>query len=404
MRRFRFILPLAALAASLSCGRTEDARTLHERLFTLDSHVDTPMRATRTPVDLSVRHGRSDPGGGDLDFPRMAEGGLDAAFFAVYVAQSERTGEGRERARGAAEALIDSVRAWGVRYSGWMGIALSPREAERIAASGKRAVCLGMENGFPLGTDPSLVAHFFERGVRYVTLCHSRNNDLCDSSTDPDGPEWGGLSPAGEAAVRAMNRAGMLVDVSHASDSAFADVLRLSRSPVIASHSCCRALMDHPRNLTDGMLRALARNGGVAQINLCSFYLVETEPDPKRRAALDSVRAVYGDWRRISDPARQKAHGLARAEIDRLYPENRASVVDFADHVDHAVRIAGIDHVGIGSDFDGGAGLSDVPDVSRMGRITEELLRRGYSGRDLAKIWGGNFMRAWRTALKRSER
>jgi membrane dipeptidase len=379
-----------------ACGGRNPA-TVHERIFTIDTHLDTPMRLFRKPADLSVRHSPADPDGGDLDFPRMREGGLDAAFFAVYVQQGACTDSGRAGAAAAALGMLDMMDGWKTRYADRMAFAYSPDDAVRIAKTGRRAICIGMENGYPLGVDSTAVARFQARGVRYITLCHSRNNDLCDSATDPGGPKWNGLSPLGESVVREMNRLGMLVDVSHISDSAFYDVLRSSRAPVIASHSCCRAVMDNPRNLTDDMLRALAARGGVAQINLCSFYLIRSEPDPRRQAALDSLTRCYGEWDQVPADHRSAYEDARNAVISR-FPAPRASIADLVNHIDHAVRVAGIDHVGIGSDFDGGAGLSDCPDVSGFPGVTAELLRRGYSEKEIAKIWGGNFMRVWREA------
>ena len=398
-----------AILVLIRCGASQTepveskAARIHEKCFTLDSHVDTPMRVFRTPADLSVRHPHSEPGAGELDFPRMKEGGLDAAFFAAYVRQRECTDEGRQAARKRAEDLIDLVLDWKTQYPSLVELADTPHGAERLRATGKRIVFIGIENGYTIGTDLSLIGHFRDRGVRYITLCHVENNDLCDSSTDPDGAKWNGLSPFGRRVVAEMNRLGMLIDLSHASDSTFFQVLRISGTPVILSHSCCRNLMDSPRNLTDSMLVALKRNGGVIQINLCSFYLVKTESDTLRRAALDSIKKIYGDWRRISDPERFKLYDTARQAVDRRFPRHKASVKDLADHIDHAVRVAGIRHVGIGSDFDGGAGLSDCVDVSQMGNITLELVRRGYSKRDIARIWGGNFMRVWREVLNEAK-
>jgi membrane dipeptidase len=398
-----------ALAAMIRCGASVPETTemkaarIHEKIFTLDSHVDTPMRVYRTPTDLSVRHPHSEENAGELDFPRMKEGGLDAAFFAVYVAQDTCTDEGRLKARKTADEMIDLVLDWKTKYPSLVEIAGSPDDAGRVAESGKRAAFLGMENGYPLGTDLSLIRHFRDRGTRYITLCHVRNNDICDSSTDPDGAKWNGLSPFGRGVVAEMNRLGVLIDLSHVSDSTFFQVLRISRAPVILSHSCCRGLMDSPRNLTDGMLTALRSNDGVIQINLCSFYLIKSEPNPLRAAAFDSLKKIYGEWSKITDPEKHEAYNRARKAVNLRFPERKAAVKDLADHIDHAVQIAGIGHVGIGSDFDGGAGLSDCEDVSQMGAITLELVRRGYSERDIAGIWGRNFLKVWEQVLKNAE-
>jgi membrane dipeptidase len=409
MVRFRwFFLVFLAVVIIVGCTGPKDeslstkADRIHAKVFTLDTHVDTPMRVFESRSDLSVRHAHSEKDAGELDFPRMKEGGLDAAFFAVYVRQAECTEQGRAEAKILAEKMIDLVLGWPKQYPLLVEVAFTPEDADRIRATGKRIAFIGMENGYPLGLDPALVGHFFQRGARYITLCHVRNNDICDSSSEPDGPKWNGLSPLGRDVVREMNRTGMLIDLSHVSDSTFYQTLRITRTPVILSHSCCRALMDSPRNLTDDMLLALKRNGGVIQINLCSFYLIKGAENPKRKAAMDSLKKIYGEWSKISDPVRLRAYHEARAALDRAYPEPKATVKDLVDHIDHAVKVCGPDHVGIGSDFDGGAGLSDCEDVSQMRNITLELVRRGYSERDIAKIWSGNFMRVWKEVLRKA--
>jgi membrane dipeptidase len=238
-----------------------------------------------------------------------------------------------------------------------------------------------------------LVKHFYDRGVRCLTLCHTRHNDICDSSTDTTRSPWNGLSPFGEEVVKEINRLGMLIDVSHISDSAFWDVLRTSKAPVIASHSACRVLASSPRNLDDDMLRALADRGGVVQICLVSFYLKTVPPNPAKESALDSIRQVYGDWDKAVDPAVQEKRRNAYYAVMRRYPDPMATVAEFVDHIDHAVKIVGIDHVGFGSDLDGGGGVEECNDVTQYPRITEELVRRGYNEGQIRKIWGGNTLR-----------
>jgi membrane dipeptidase len=405
----RIVLVFIALVALLRCGSLKNetfsvkAERIHAKILTLDSHVDTPMRVFRRPADLSVHHRHSEKGAGELDFPRMKEGGLDAAFFAVYVRQTGCTEKGRADAKMQAEKMIDLVLNWRKQYPFLVEVAFAPEDADRIRGTGKRIAYIGMENGYPLGTDAALVRHFFERGARYITLCHVRNNDICDSSSEPDGPKWNGLSPLGRTVVREMNRVGMLIDLSHASDSTFYQTLRISKTPVILSHSCCRVLMESPRNLTDDMLLALKRNGGVIQINLCSFYLIKSPKNPARQASLDSLKKIYGEWSNITESDRLQEYEDARVAVDRAFPEPKATVKDLVDHIDHAVKACGIDHVGIGSDFDGGAGLSDCEDVSQMRKITLELVRRGYSESDIAKIWSRNFMRVWKEVMTAAE-
>jgi membrane dipeptidase len=226
-----------------------------------------------------------------------------------------------------------------------------------------------------------------------MTIVHSYNNDICDSSTDSVG--FGGLSPFGEKVIARMNDLGMMVDLSHASDSTFYDVIRLSRAPVIASHSCARALCDNPRNLTDDMLLKLKENGGVIQMCILSPYVKTPQPNPQRDSARAAVRMKHGNYYELDEKAKD-AFLEDWFEVDRQFPRELAAVKDAVDHIDHIVELIGIDHVGIGTDFDGGGALEDCFDVSQMGNITLELVRRGYTARDIKKIWGGNLTRVLR--------
>ncbi|MBN1999201.1 membrane dipeptidase, partial [candidate division KSB1 bacterium] len=232
-------------------------------------------------------------------------------------------------------------------------------------------------------------------GVRYITLCHVRNNDICDSSNDPAGAEHNGLSEFGKQAVAEMNRLGIMVDVSHISDKSFYDVLEYSQAPVMASHSSARAICDNPRNLDDRMIRALAKNGGVMQICILSDYVKTLPVNPLREAKLDSLRNIYGPWADITDEKVKQKYLEEYNAVNDRYPRPRATVADVVDHIDHVVKLVGIDYVGIGTDFDGGGGVEGCDDVSEMGNITAELLKRGYSQQQIAKIWGGNFLRVF---------
>ena len=240
-----------------------------------------------------------------------------------------------------------------------------------------------------------MIGKYYELGARYITLCHTRNNDICDSSTDRGGPEHDGLSDFGVDVVKEMNRLGMIIDVSHISDEAFYDILDVSSAPVIASHSCARAMCDNPRNLDDAMLKKLAENGGVIQMCILSSYVKEPEPFPERDSARAALREKWGNFRNLNEEEMQQAREEYYA-LDRDYPPKLATVSDVVDHIDHIVEVAGINHVGIGTDFDGGGGVQDCYDVSQMGNITRELVRRGYSAKEIEKIWGGNFMRVFR--------
>jgi membrane dipeptidase len=380
------------------------AENIHRSILTLDSHTDTPLQLGRAGFDISERndpHNR----GGKLDFPRMKEGGLDAVFFAVFLSQGQRNPEAYQDAKDRADRIFEMVHNMLEENQEQAELALTPDDAYRIKKQGKRAIYLGLENGYPLGLDVSLVQKYYDLGARYITLCHTRNNDLCDSSTDPDGEEHGGLSEFGKEVVKEMNRIGMMVDVSHISDQAFFDVLEITTVPVIASHSNARAICNHPRNLDDDMLLALRENGGVIQLCLLGSYVKEMEPNLEKNAARLALREKYNNFENLPD----EVMDIAREEwhaINRQYPDELATVSDLVDHVDHIVKLIGIDYVGIGSDFDGGGALDDCYDVSQMGNITLELVRRGYSTKDIEKIWAGNFMRVFReveAAAKSSE-
>ena len=396
--RYSIFLSLTLL---LACTSGPSWKRLHTGILTVDTHCDTPMKLVRHNFDMGMYHAPGAEGSGQIDFPRMKEGGLDAEFFAVFTGQGPRTKERHEKIKQFADEIIDSLEAACARYSDMAEIAVTPAQAYKLEKQGRIAAFIGMENGYPIGTDLANVAHFYNRGVRYITLCHNGNNEICDSSTDD--PEWDGLSPFGEKVVKEMNRLGMIIDVSHVSDSTFYDVIRLSEAPVIASHSSCRALCDHPRDMTDDMIQTLAEHGGVIQLCLVSSFVKTPKPNKQRDAAFDSLRNKYGDYNTIKDETLKETYRNAYYAVMKKYPRELATVKDLADHVDHVVQLAGIDHVGIGSDFDGGGGLDGCNDVTEFPNITKELIRRGYSKTDIEKIWGKNVMRVFSKVIETSK-
>ncbi|MEM9984233.1 MAG: membrane dipeptidase, partial [Bacteroidota bacterium] len=279
---------------SFNTDSTEDltakALAIHERVLTVDTHADTPLRMIQPDFDMSERHDPNESGS-KVDYPRMKEGGLDAIFFAAFVAQDIRDDEGHGRAKNLCLQMIDSIVTSTERNPDLVGLALNPDDAYALEDAGKRAIYIGIENGYPIGNDLANVELYFNKGVRYITLVHSSNNDLADSATDPEGAEHGGLSPLGGEVVREMNRLGIMVDVSHGDDSLFYDVVALSKAPIIASHSNARAVTDHPRNLTDEMLRLMAEKGGVVQLTMLADYLREAPENPERDSAMATLRA-----------------------------------------------------------------------------------------------------------------
>ena len=319
----------------------------------------------------------------------MKQGGMDAMFFAVYTSQGPRTPEGHANAKENALNQFDLIHQALKKYPNQAELATSPADAYRIQKAGKRAVFIGMENGYPVGEDLSMLKTYYDLGCRYITLTHFANNLIGDSSTDPDGPLYGGLSDFGKRVVSEMNRLGILIDISHVADSTFYDALALSKAPMIASHSNCRALGDFPRNMTDDMIRALAAKGGVVQVNFVSDYL--KKPSEAHRAAKTKIRMARVG--KVTTPEMEARMMAQNDSIGKLYASERASLADIANHIDHIVKLVGIDHVGIGSDFDGGGGVNGLEDVSQIEALTAELLRRKYSEADIAKIWSGNLLR-----------
>ncbi len=380
-----------------------EAREIHDRVLTVDTHSDTPMLMVENGFDIGARQEAQSGFSMKIDLPRMKEGGMDAVFFAAYVSQGERTPEGYATAKKKADAAIDAVYKMCENYPELIELALLPSDAYRLEKQGKSAAFIGIENGYPVGNDLSLVEEFYKRGVRYITLCHSGDNDICDSSTERKDPEDRGLSEFGNQVVAECNRLGIMIDVSHVSDQSFFDIIEHSQTPVIASHSAVRPLCDHPRNFSDEMLEALRQNGGVIQICLVSGFLKKDKSNPERDKAIAQLREKYGSYDKIKDNQTRQKVRQEYTKIFQKYPGPQATIQDLANHIDYAVKLIGVDHVGIGSDFDGGGGIKGCNDVSEMPNITVELLRRGYSEEDVRKIWGGNIMRVFQEVIDASK-
>ena len=402
MKRLTASLTLCALALSIyqAFSQTYDdpeikakADKIHAAALTLDSHGDLPnFMISRPDFDISQEHDARATGS-RIDLPRMKKGGLDAMFFAVYLGQGPRTPEGYADAKVRAKALFDLVHKITEDHPDLAGLATTPEDAYALEKEGKRAIFIGVENGWTIGKDISLLKTYYDLGARYMTLCHTSNNDICDSSTDS--VEHGGLSNFGIEVVKEMNRLGMIVDVSHISDGAFWDCLKHSTAPIVATHSSARALYDHPRNLSDEMIKALAEKGGVIQMNMLSGYL--KAGNPERTKAMQQLREKYPRGAELTE-AQQEARAKDFQELNGRFPEELATLQLVMDHIDHIVNLVGVDYVGIGPDLDGGGGVTDMYDVSEMGNITYELVKRGYSEEDIKKIWSGNFFRVMKAA------
>jgi len=388
------LLPIVVMTL-LACGERspqqhgEDvaaraARLARETLI-VDSHVDVPYRLIEKMEDISAR-----TEGGDFDYPRARAGGLDAPFMSIYVpATFQETGGAREYA----DMLIDMVEKFEADWPDKFAIARSPADVRRLFSEGIIALPMGMENGAPIEDDLANVAHFHRRGIRYITLTHSKNNLICDSSYEKE-RTWEGLSPFGREVVREMNRVGIMIDVSHLTDATVQQIMDLSKAPVIASHSSCRKFTPGwERNMDDASIRLLADNGGVIQINFGSAFL--DEEANRQSVKMWEDRALFMEQNGLSDDhPRVKEF---RADYFKDNPKIYAELSDVVDHIDHVVQLVGIDHVGLGSDFDGvGDSLpAGLKDVSGYPNLIRALLERGYSEGDIRKICGENLLRVW---------
>lgn len=393
MNRFFFLI--LALFLFTGCNQhnpDKKAKQLHSQILTIDSHTDTPLWLMQDDFDLlhGDAHKRA-----KVTLKRMEEGGLDAAFFAVYLAQGPRTPKHYEDIYRKTKAIFDSVHANINRFEQHVQLALTADDIHKIKQQGKRAIYLGVENGYPIGTDIDKVDSLYHLGARYLTLSHTKNNDICDSSTDPAGAEHDGLSPFGVEVIKRLNSLGMMVDVSHISDAAFFQTLEISKAPILASHSNARAICDNPRNLTDEMLLALKANGGVIQVCLLGSYVKPDEPNPQRDSAYLALTKKYGHITDMDDETHKQLIADWYALEDN-FPPVLPTVSDLVDHIDYIVQLIGINHVGIGSDFDGGGALADCMHAGEIENITAELIRRGYSKADIKKIWGENLLRVFK--------
>jgi membrane dipeptidase len=390
----------------------EHARAVHEKIITLDTHVDF------NPNDLVGEPNYTQRLATQFNLPKMIDGGLKGLFFVVYVGQTRETQNpdafkpaGYEHAYARAVEKFAAIQRFTTEIApDKIELALNSADIRRIGAQGKRIALIGVENGYPLGDDIARVQEFYECGARYLSLTHNGHNQLGDSHTgERDGWKWHGLSAFGEQVIREMNRLGMMIDVSHASKTAMLKTAAISRAPIIASHAAVRALCDVSRNLDDEQLLALKETDGVLQVVAYGDFVKTTKPDSAERAAAIATLRRILDLPNGNGPAHRARFQAALmqlaeeqrceyeaklAEIDSQHPGDApATVKDFVDHIDYAVRLIGVDHVGISSDFDGGGGVVDWNDASETFNVTLELVRRGYTEAQIEKLWGGNLLR-----------
>ncbi len=348
----------------------KQAKKLHTKIITLDSHCDTPMFfpqginfASRDPKIL-------------VDLHKMTEGHLDASIMVAYLEQQERDEASLQNATAKANQILTQIEEMVAKNCTAVDIAYTPDDLWRLKRAGKRAIMLGIENGYAIGNDIHNVEAFRQRGVVYMTLCHNGDNDICDSARGNH--EHGGVSEFGKQVIAEMNRVGMMVDLSHAAEASFYDALQLSQTPIVCSHSSARALCDHPRNLTDDQLRALAKAGGVAQVTLYHGFLVKDSVDFNPNCQLSTVNCQLS---------------TVNCQLSTVNCQHEATILDAIDHLNHMVNIMGIEHVGIGTDFDGDGGIRGCASASELINFTRRLLRERYTEEQIQMIWGGNFLR-----------
>ena len=392
------ILALSGVSLADHHQSAEHSANLHDQILTLDTHIDVPIELGLEDADPGV------DGPMQVDIPKMRKGGLDSGFFIVYVGQGAVTEEGYADAYDKAQDKFDAIERMLEMYPDEIQLATTPDQLESIVSQGKLAAAIGVENAYPLDPDLTHLQEFYDRGARYVSLTHFGHNHFADSSVgsgEHDGvpePINDGISDVGFRLIDELNRLGIMVDISHTSPETTIQAAEYSKAPIIASHSGVRALYDHPRNMNDEEIRVVAEKGGVIQLVAFDSYM-RSVSDEERQAIAD-IRADMGltgdNWR---DRMTQELEGELRQRVARLHAKYpRATVAMLVDHIDYIVNLVGVDHAGISSDFGGGGGIHGWDDAAQTPIITEELLSRGYSEEDIAKIWSGNLLRVWRAA------
>ena len=390
-----FTMALSSSALAQDSAMMARARAIHDRVMTLDTHVDI------NPASFTWEKNYATGLDTQVDLPKMEAGGLDAVFLVVYVGQSpDLTAAGFAKANaGALEKFAAIHRLTDSIAPDRIGLATTAAEARAIYASGRKVALIGVENGYSLGTDLANVRKFADLGARYLSLAHNGHSQLSDSNTGEEDGKWlygNGLSPLGRQVITEANRQGIMVDVSHPSKGSMMETLQITKAPIIASHSGARALCDHSRNLDDEQLLALKQNGGVAQLVAFNSYVKCQQDSPERQAAMTKLRQEFdlSGGPQGMTPERRTAFRARMAEINQQFPPPpRATVGEFVNHIDYAVKLIGIDHVGISSDFDGGGGVEGWSNAGETFNVTLELVRRGYTEEQIAKLWSGNLLR-----------
>ena len=413
----KYFILLLSIVPLVSCGEDEKkveknsevkARKIHEQIITIDTHNDINVNNFTDSVNYTQRLETQ------VNLPKMEEGGLDVSWLIVYTGQDTLTEQGYAKAAKNALAKFDAIHRLCEEIApNKIGLALTSDDVRRIDSSGKKVAMIGVENAYPMGEDLTNFEKYYQLGARYISLSHNGHSQFCDSNTGEEDDKWlhNGLSELGKEAVKEMNRLGIMIDVSHPSKEAMVQMVQLSKAPIIASHSSARALCDHSRNLDDEQLILIKENGGVVQTVAFTSYL-DTEKDKKYDAYIKGILQKVADsleidwferseFRTLSE-AQQKTYienypkvkkiGVSIADKDPNAPA-MVDVSDFVDHIDYMVKLIGIDHVGISSDFDGGGGIKGWSDASETFNVTLELVKRGYTQEEISKLWGSNLLR-----------
>lgn len=387
-----------APAAQNKAGVSPEVYAIHQRFMTLDTHLDTPaFLDTVRGYDIMERHD-VERDGTQVDYPRMIDGGLDGGFWAIYMGQGPLTPEGYQQVRDKALIRATSIHKMVAANPGVFEIALTSSDASRIFTSGKKIVYLSMENSYELGEDLSLLDSFYKLGVRMAGPVHNGTNQLADS-TNPGavGAKWGGLSPMGREYVKRANELGIILDGSHSADTTIEQMIDLSATPIILSHHGCDGVHEHPRNLPDALLKKMAAKGGVIHMNALGSFLKDLPQSPERMAAMQALRQKVGDTDLLVGDAYEKFLD-ERAALNKQYPEVKATFEDYMEQILYAIKLVGVDHVGFGADWDGGGGVAGYEDILMLPKITDRLLKEGYTETDLQKMWGGNVVRLLKAA------
>jgi membrane dipeptidase len=411
-----------SLAGSAAAQQATDsavvakARAIHDRVIALDTHVDID------PRNFTTEHPNyTDRLATQVNLQKMFEGGLDAVFFSIFVGQGPLTADGYQRAYESDMEKFASVHRLAEQLApDKIEIAYRADDVPKIAAKGKKVALMGVENAYGIGTDLGNIRKFYDQGARYMSLAHNGHSQMSDSNTGERDGVWlyHGLSPLGRQAVAELNRLGIMIDISHPSKESMMQTLALTKAPIIASHSAVRALCNVSRNLDDEQLLALKKNGGVVQmVGFSGYVKLPPPPSPERQQALAALRTEFGlpaaggggggaggggrGALQALAPERRAEYQRRMAQIDSQFPPPpRATVKDFVDHIDYAVKLIGVDHIGISSDFDGGGGVDGWNQASETFNVTLELVRRGYTEEQIAKMWSGNLLRVMREVEK----